>query len=82
MEVFMLKQISGLHYCPENGWFGDAMPTYHEGVYHIYFNKPCRFYNAPRGSFRGGWGHISTRDFITFTEHPDAFLYEDLELNK
>lgn len=78
----MVEHMNGLHYCPDNGWFGDAMPIYHDGVYHIYFNKPFRFGNVPRGIFRGGWGHISTRDFVAFTEHPDAFLYEDLGRGK
>ncbi|MBQ7982439.1 MAG: hypothetical protein IJ302_02635 [Clostridia bacterium] len=70
----MSKTVSGLHYCPDNGWFGDAMPIYHDGTYHIYFNKPFR---EDQTEFRGGWGHIATKDFITFTEYPDAFLYEN-----
>ena len=72
----MAKEVTPLHYCPENGWFGDAMPIYHDGVYHIYFNKPRR---EDMEDSHGGWGHISTTDFLTYTEHPDAFLYEDMQ---
>ena len=68
------KKVDGLHYRPQNGWFGDAMPIYHDGVYHIYFNKP-RLETAT--DFHGGWGHIATKDFIDYIEYPDAFLYEN-----
>ena len=70
----MPKTVNGLHYCPENGWFGDAMPVWHDGVFHIYFNKIPR---ETQTGYPGGWGHIATSDFLTFTEYPDAFLYED-----
>lgn len=55
-----------LHYKPTNGWFGDAMPLYCNGRYHIYYtklnekNKIC-------------WGHISSTDLVNYTEHPDPF---------
>ena len=65
----MYKTFNGLHYCPDEGFFGDPMPVWHDGEYHIYFNK-------------GGWGHIGTRDFITYTEYPDAFGYEDADHGK
>ena len=60
----MFKTIDGLHYCPDNGWFGDPMPVLHDGEYHIYFNKPFRASDGPQGDFRGGWGHIGTKDFL------------------
>ncbi len=78
----MDKTFKGLHYCPDNGWFGDPMPVWHDGEYHIYFNKPFRDSDKPQGDYRGGWGHIGTRDFITYTEYPDAFGYEDSERRK
>ena len=68
----MFKNIDGLHYCPDNGVFGDAMPIYHDGEYHGYFNKPGN-------EIHGGWGHIATKDFLTWIEHPNAFGYEDPE---
>lgn len=75
----MLKTVNGLHYCPDNGLFGDAMPIYHDGVYHIYFNKPKK--EGVENSF-GGWGHIATKDFITYVEYPDAFVYENRDEGK
>ena len=55
-----------LHYSPEDGWFGDPMPLWHDGVYHIYY---CKKYQDNTL----GWGHISTQDFVNYTEHPDPF---------
>jgi len=57
-----------LHFCPTEGWFGDPMPMYHDGVYHVYYTKL-----HPLG--RLCWGHISTTDLVHYTEHPDPFPY-------
>ncbi len=55
-----------LHFCPEDGWFGDAMPLYAEGVYHIYYTKLYK--DKPMS-----WGHILTRDLVHYTECVDPF---------
>ena len=55
-----------IHFNPENGWFGDPMPMWHEGVWHLYYTKSVPGKAAP-------WGHVSTTDFRDFTEHPDPF---------
>ncbi len=57
-----------LHYCPEDGWFGDPMPLWHDGVCHVYYTKKYKDGPVPIG-----WGHISTTDFVDYTEHPDPF---------
>ncbi len=74
-----MAAVDGLHYCPDNGWFGDAMPVFRDGIYHIYFNKPPRIRDKRQGAYRGGWGHIATKDFLAFEEYPDAFPYEESE---
>jgi hypothetical protein len=56
-----------LHYCPEDGYFADAIPLYANGVYHIYFTMLPK--EGPTC-----WGHISTTDFITVVEHPKALI--------
>lgn len=56
-----------LHFCPSDGYFGDPMPVYHNGIYHVYYTK---LYSTDKPM---SWGHISTTDFIHYTEHPDPF---------
>ena len=62
----MLTEKDFLHYTPEEGWFGDPMPMYHDGVYHVYYTKL-------HPSNRLVWGHIASRDLIHYTEYPDLF---------
>ena len=65
-------------YRPANGWFGDVMPIYVDGRFHI-------FYTILHGDDLGGpgvlkgldWAHISTDDFLTFEEHPLAIVRGD-----
>ena len=55
------KQVAGLHYYPVNGRFSDAMPVFHDGVYHIYF-KP---YREESLDFHGSWGaHFHKANFF------------------
>ncbi len=60
--------MNGLHFCPSDGWFGDPMPLYHDGTYHIYYTKLL-----PQGKLL--WGHIATKDFVHYTEYPNPFPY-------
>lgn len=55
-----------LHFKPSNGWFGDPMPVWRDGVYHIYYTK--RFEDE-----KIGWGHVATEDFTSCVEYPDPF---------
>lgn len=50
----------GLRFAPEGAIFGDAIPFYWNGVYHVYYLR------AP------GWGHIASRDLVHWEEHPHA----------
>ncbi len=63
-----------LHFTAADGWFGDPMPLWHDGIYHIYYTK--RF-PAPSDDERDviGWGHISSPDLLHWTEHPDPFVH-------
>ena len=61
--------MNGIHYNPADGWLGDPMPMWHDGVWHIYYTK-----GGPESA--GPWGHISTPDFLHYTEHPDPFPTE------
>lgn len=60
-----------LHFCPDNGWFGDAMPLYENGMYHIYYTK------AALNDNKCSWGHISSHDLIHFENHPDPLSYDE-----
>lgn len=60
----MNQSVPLLHYRPSNGWFGDPMPLWYDGVWHLYYTKL-----NDNGEI--SWGHISTKDFVTCIEHPD-----------
>lgn len=65
-----------IHFEAEDGFVGDPLPLYHDGVYHIYYNKIYKSEKLDKPQDKDicvGWGHISTKDWIHFTEHPDAF---------
>ena len=50
----------GLRFAPKGTIFGDAIPFYWEGVYHVYY-------------LRGpGWGHIASRNLVHWEERPHA----------
>lgn len=58
-----------LHYEPSSGHLGDPIPFYWDGVYHVfYLNYPVPGENRPVI-----WSHISSRDLMHWTEHPNAF---------
>ena len=46
-----------LFYRPQEGYCGDFIPFYWEGVYHLYHIEGY------------DWKHISTTDFVNFKEH-------------
>jgi beta-fructofuranosidase len=61
-----------LHYSPESGVFGDPIPFFWKGEYHIFYqNSPGEFsFNKMR------WGHIKSRDLIYWKSLPDALVPE------
>lgn len=62
-----------LHFSSDSGWFGDPMPLWHDGIYHIYYTK--RFPAASQNEKDIiGWGHIASPDLLHWTEYPDPFV--------
>jgi sucrose-6-phosphate hydrolase SacC (GH32 family) len=61
-----------LHYSPPTGIFGDPIPFFWNGTYHIYFqNSPGEF------SFeKMRWAHITSKDLFHWEPLPDAIIPE------
>jgi beta-fructofuranosidase len=64
------------HYKPADGYFGDPIPFFWDGVYHMFYLK------APLEPKRHGadfthYAHVSTRDFLTWTEHKPVIFPEE-----
>jgi beta-fructofuranosidase len=59
-----------LHFTPRTGWINDPLAvTWHAGVYHAFFQYvPDRTSWAPECR----WGHATSPDLVTWTEHPVA----------
>jgi fructan beta-fructosidase len=58
-----------LHYTAKNTWLNDPNGLiFHEGVYHLYYQ------NNPLDNVWGNmsWGHATSTDLLTWTEHPVA----------
>ncbi|MDO9397602.1 MAG: glycoside hydrolase family 32 protein, partial [Herbiconiux sp.] len=58
------------HFTPASGWMNDPLAvTWHNGRYHLFFQYvPDRMTWAPECR----WGHASSPDLISWTEHPVA----------
>ncbi len=54
-----------LHYRPVKGAFADAIPFYHEGVYHVFY----LWAGVEAGTT---WEHISSTDLVNWKPHPTA----------
>lgn len=60
-------------YRPSDGWFGDVMPIFVDGTYHLFYTFLSKHDRGGPGILKGlDWAHISTEDFLTFKEHPIA----------
>lgn len=59
-----------------NAWVGDVVTFFHKGRYHVFYLFDRRGHESKFG--RGGhyFEHISTTDFITWTEHEAAVPIE------
>ena len=65
-----------LHYAARNTWLNDPNGLiHHEGVYHLYYQ------NNPFGNVHGNlsWGHATSTDLLTWTEHPVAIACDETE---
>ncbi len=61
-----------LHYSPKSGIFGDPIPFYWKGEYHLFYqNSPGVFsFNTMR------WAHIVSKDLLHWELLPDALIPE------
>ncbi len=64
-EATEVEAMSHLHYRPPHRWVGDLIPFFWQGEYHLFYLP-----RAPEQ--RHCWGHLVSRDLITWTELPDA----------
>lgn len=65
-----------LHYAARNTWLNDPNGLiYHDGVYHLYYQ------NNPLDNVWGNmsWGHATSTDLLTWTEHPVAISFDENE---
>jgi sucrose-6-phosphate hydrolase SacC (GH32 family) len=65
-----------LHYAARNTWLNDPNGLiFHDGVYHLYYQ------NNPLGNVWGNmsWGHATSPDLLTWTEHPVAIACDENE---
>jgi sucrose-6-phosphate hydrolase SacC (GH32 family) len=65
-----------LHYAARNTWLNDPNGLiFHDGVYHLYYQ------NNPLGNVWGNmsWGHATSPDLLTWTEHPIAIACDENE---
>ena len=65
-----------LHYAARNTWLNDPNGLiFHDGAYHLFYQ------NNPQGNVWGNmsWGHATSPDLLTWTEHPVAILEVEAE---
>ncbi|GAB3569340.1 glycoside hydrolase family 32 protein [Arthrobacter alkaliphilus] len=65
-----------LHYAARNTWLNDPNGLiHHEGIYHLYYQ------NNPLDNVWGNmsWGHATSPDLLTWTEHPVAIACDETE---
>lgn len=65
-----------LHYTAKDTWLNDPNGLiFHNGVYHLYYQ------NNPLGNVWGNmsWGHATSTDLLTWTEHPVAIACDEYE---
>jgi len=53
-----------------NKFIGDCMTFAHNGVFHVFFLSDRGHGAGKWGMLGSPWGHISTRDFVHWEEHP------------
>ncbi len=56
---------------------GDAMPFYHDGVFHLFYLIDRRHHHSKWGLGAHQWAHISTTDLVHWTHYPSALSITD-----
>jgi beta-fructofuranosidase len=66
-----------IFYKPVPGVVGDCIPFYADGRYHVFYLRDYR----DKDSYGIGspWHHVSTDDFVTFTDHGEALSKETID---
>lgn len=62
--------VHSLYYQPPNTWFGDCMPVFAQGKFHLYHQRDTR--NPGPFGEPFGWALVTTNDFVTFTDHGES----------
>ena len=60
-------------------FFGDCMPLWHNGVYHLFYLYDRRRHGSKNGFAGHQWAHISTTDLINWKRHPFAVTIDCVE---
>ncbi|MCY2928482.1 MAG: hypothetical protein NTV86_03135 [Planctomycetota bacterium] len=60
-----------------NNWVGDVATIFHKGRYHVFYLYDRRHHNSKFGRGAHYFEHISTSDFLTWTEHEAATPLEE-----
>ena len=56
-----------IFYKPEDGWFADCIPFYHNGMFYLYYLHDYR--NIAECGEGVPWRLVTTKDFVEFEEH-------------
>ena len=72
IEILGPKKKVGQYWKPRgyNTSVGDCMAFSHDGTFHVFFLSNRRYGGSKWGLQALPWGHVSTRDFIHWQEHP------------
>ena len=70
MKNALIRRERLLHMHPPAGWFGDPIPFYWEGIWHLFYLRDQQHHALPGG--RHTWGHLSSRDLVEWMEEPLA----------
>lgn len=66
---------TGAQYRKPRGWntnAGDAMPFYHDGIFHLYYLIDRRHHHSKWGLGAHQWAHLASSDLLHWTSYPPA----------
>lgn len=78
-EVGQVITIDQVLHDGDNCFFGDCMPMWHDGVYHLFYLYDRRRHGSKCGMSGHRWAHISTTDLVHWTRHPFAVNIDRIE---